>query len=289
MRVDFIGIGVQKAATSWLHDVLALHPDVDASDPKELDFFTAHYDRGYGWYESHFAEDPRHTRGECSPSYFYSRSAPLRAHVYNPDFRVIAILRDPVARAFSNHLHELRKGHIPDGTSFEDGLAANPAYVEQGKYAANLTRWLDTFGRDALLVLLAEDIGAEPLRAYKAVCDHLSLAADPVPDALYERRHESVAPKHAGLQRALRVSGDAARAIGLDRQVANVKALPGVRNILRMNQRDLRAETPNMRPETKADLAETFAEDIAFVSALLDRAELPWPSQQAEVARAGNA
>lgn len=291
MRVDFIGIGVQKAATSWLHNVLALHADVEASTPKELDFFTDHFNRGYRWYESHFPGAEGARRGECSPSYLYSADAPHRAHAYNPDFRIIAILRDPVSRAFSNHLHELRKGHIPADTLFEDGLAANPAYVEQGRYATHLTRWFEVFGRDPVLVLLAEDIAADALSAYHKVCAHIGIAAEPVPDALNERSHESVTPRNATLQKALRASGDAARAIGLEKQVANVKSLPGVKGLLKRNWRDLRTETEGMRPETEAMLAETFAPDIAFVAELLGRPELPWPSQrqEAEVQHVRNA
>ena len=291
MRVDFIGIGVQKAATSWLHNVLAMHADVEASTPKELDFFTDHFNRGYRWYEGHFAGADGARRGECSPSYFYSSDAPLRAHAYNPDFRIIAILRDPVARAFSNHLHELRKGHIPETTLFEDGLAANPAYVEQGRYATHLARWFEVFGRDAVLVLLAEDIAADALHAYHTVCAHIGISAEPVPAALHERSHESVTPRNATLQKALRATGDAARAMGLDKQVASAKSLPGVKDLLKRNWRDLRTETEPMRPETEAMLASTFAPDIAFVADLLGRPDLPWPSQgqEAEVAHVGNA
>ncbi|WP_424931107.1 sulfotransferase family protein [Amaricoccus macauensis] len=280
LKVDFIGIGVQKAATSWLHDVLSAHSGIEASTPKEIDFFTHHVDRGYEWYESFFRSDEADVkRGECSPSYFYSLSAPARANAYNPEFRIIAILRDPVARAFSNHLHEIRKGHIPDTRTFEDALEANPLYVEQGRYKRNLERWLDVFGREAVLVLLAEDIAADPETAYARVCAHLGVSSEVRPDTLGERSHESVASRNAGFQKVLRSAGDAARSLGLGDAVRSVKAAPGVRDLLALNKRDLRSEIAPMLPETRERLSAQFQEDIGFVAELLERETLPWPSQ----------
>jgi hypothetical protein len=291
--VDFIGIGVQKAATSWLHDMLSAHPGIAASTPKELDFFTASYDRGYDWYEGFFRDsDPTRMRGECSPSYFCAADAPARARLYNPQFRVICILRDPVARAFSNHLHEIRKRHIPESRSFEDAMARNPMYLEQGRYRRHLGRWIDTFGRAAVLVLLAEDIARDPEPAYRAVCRHLGVSHRAAPDNLGERSHESVANRNRALQRVLRAGGDAARALGLGTAVRSVKGAPVVRGLLALNRRDLRTEMPAMQPATLAALRASFRDDIAFVAGLLERPDLPWPSlgaaaPVAEARRAG--
>ena len=50
-----IGIGAQKCASSWVHAALGVHPQIGVSEPKEVDFFSYYYDRGYQWYETHFA------------------------------------------------------------------------------------------------------------------------------------------------------------------------------------------------------------------------------------------
>lgn len=277
--VDFIGIGVQKAATSWLHDALARHPQVETSVPKELNFFTASYDRGYLWYERCFRSvGSAVRRGEFSPSYFCSRSAPLHAHAYNPLLRLVCVLRDPVERAFSNHLHEIRKGHLIETEVFEEALFFNPMYVEQGRYRKNLSRWLEVFGREALLMLLAEDIAADPATAFRQICTHLGVADDVTPDGVYERRHESVANHHQGLQSALRAGGDAARSLGAGAVVRAMKTVPGVRSLLALNRLDLRDNVSAMHPETAAWLAREFAEDMRFVADLLGRPDLPWQS-----------
>jgi Sulfotransferase domain len=275
--VSFLGIGVQKAATSWLHDMLSQHPEVLTSDPKELDFFTSHYDRGYRWYHARFLPGPRSARrGECSPSYFCSRSAPDRAYRYNPELRLFCILRDPVKRAFSNHLHEVRKQHIPAETPFEAAMLDNPMYVEQGRYARHLRRWIETFGRDRLLVLLAEDIAEDPASAFRAVCRHIGVRDDFVPEVIDEQRHESVTSRDARLQRVLRRGGDTARALGFGKTLERLKGAPGIRDLLAMNRRDLRTEVPAMRTETVDRLADLFEPDRRFVALLLGRPALPW-------------
>jgi hypothetical protein len=281
LKVGFIGIGAQKAATSWLHDVLSAHPHVEASRPKELDFFTHHFDRGYAWYESHFRRSEDGVmRGESSPSYLYSQSAPRRARDYNRNLKLVAILRDPVSRAFSNHLHEIRKGHIPGSWSFEEALELNPMYLEQGRYALHLGRWLEVFDRQSLLVLVAEDIATDPETAFSRVCEHLGVSPKVKLDKLGERSHESVANRNEGVQKVLRTAGNAARSLGLGKAVRGLKATPGLRDLIALNRRDLRSEFPAMRPETVERLRAFFEPDIAFVSELLERKCLPWPSHR---------
>lgn len=281
-KVGFIGIGAQKSATSWLHAVLSEHPSICPGREKELNFFTANFDRGYLWYEGCFPDfQPRQLKGECSPTYFFNSDAADRAKAYNPDMRIIAVLRDPVARAFSNHLHEIRKRHIPEETSFDDALATNPAYVLQSRYKENLCRWVDAFGREAVLVLFAEDIANNPLSAYRQVCEHLGLGAEPVPVGLSKRRHESVARRSRRLEQFLRGGGDLMRKIGLGKLVEAVKSAPPVRTLLRLNDKDLRLEVPPMAPETRMRLALLFKEDMAYVAELTGRQSLPWPSWQA--------
>ncbi len=277
MTVDFIGIGAQKSATSWLHDVLSEHPGILATELKELNYFTANYDRGRLWYDRFFERaSPGQKCGECSPTYFFSHAAPARAKAYNPDMRLIAVLRDPVARAFSNHLHEIRKTHIPADTTFEAGLAANAAYIEQGRYRANLSRWLAVFDRPALLVLIAEDIQADPDAAFQAVCAHLDVDPNIRPEGLAERRHESVANRNEAAQRILRSGGDLARSVGLGKSVEAFKKAPVIRSALALNKRDLRTETPPMLDATRAALVEEFADDVRYVADLLGRETLPW-------------
>lgn len=281
-EVGFLGIGVQKCATSWLHGMLSQHPEIGTPDMKETDFFIAHHDRGWRWYEGLFSDGK--AVGEFSPNYFTSVDATQRAHQYNPQMRLIAILRDPVARAMSNHLHEIRKGHISSTISFEDAVLSNPAYIDQGHYARHLSRWIDRFGQDNCLVLLAEDIGKDPVAAFETVCDYLGVDRSVRPDGLGGRRHETVGARSDRLQGVLRSGGHALRHLGLGAVVPKLKSAPGIGHIVRHNRVDLRESIPEMTPQTRNDLREIFATDIAWVSTLLGR-DLPWDSSKRSVGK----
>src|SRR5450432_1780443 len=70
-RPTYVGIGAQKCASTWLHSILAEHPEVAVPEVKEVDFFSYRYDYGYQWYERCFrSSKPARARGEISPSYF---------------------------------------------------------------------------------------------------------------------------------------------------------------------------------------------------------------------------
>ena len=90
MKPTFIGLGGQKCASSWLYMIFSDHPDAFVSSPKELNFFSAFYDRGAQWYESHFTDAVgRQAVGEISPSYLPDWNAAPRAYAYNADFRIV--------------------------------------------------------------------------------------------------------------------------------------------------------------------------------------------------------
>lgn len=272
-----IGIGAQKCASSWIHAAIAAHPQAGAARLKELDYFSYRYDRGHAWYRAHFAGlAGRQARFECSPSYFHDPRSPARAAAFDPALRVVAILRDPVERAYSNHLHEVIKGHIPP-CRFEDGLVNNPAYLEQGRYATHLARWFEAFPGQ-VLVLIAEEIAADPGAEAARLYRFAGLDPSLRPGVLTERRNESDRARIPLLRRALRAQGDAMRRAGLEETLIRIKRLPGIAGLLRANARDLRAEIPPMEPATRARLMSGFAPEVEEVARLLGRDRLPWAS-----------
>lgn len=275
----FVGVGVQKCATSWLHETLNSHPGIFTSDTKEVEFFTAFYDRGYEWYERHFADGAdAPARGETSPSYFYHPDAPARVRAYDPEMRVIVIFRDPVARAFSNHLHELRAGHLASTDDFDEGLENNPCYLEQSRYAKHFRRWVEAFPPEQILALLFEDIVADPDGSVRRVYAFLGVDADHRVENSGRKSNESVAFRMKGLQATLQRGGHMLRRAGLGEALEKAKGVWGVRQILALNKQDLRRTTPPMREETRAALAAELASDMRELADLLGRESLPWPS-----------
>lgn len=279
MKAGFIGIGAQKCATSWLHDILAGHNEVATSDPKELNYFNANYERGDHWYEQHFdVVATSKIAGEFSPNYFMSGDAVERAYRYNPDMRLLVLLRDPVDRMFSNHLHEIRKKHIPEDLSFADAMERNPAYSMQSHYKLCISRWLDVFPREQLLVLFAEDISTQPKTAFEKLALHLGISSDVDDQALGKRSHESVSVKSEALRDTLRFGGNLARKAGVGSAVETLKSAPGISSLLNANKKDLRTLVPSMPAETRKRLEELFQPDMEFVADLTNRPDLPWRS-----------
>lgn len=280
MTPDVLGIGAQKCASSWLHAVAGSHPEIGLSDPKEVDFFSYYYDRGYQWYETHFPQTPgARVYFECSPSYFYDPRAPGRAAAYRPDMKILALLRDPVKRAFSNHMHEIIKGHVPPCT-FEEGLKNNPVYLEQGRYATHLSHWFDSFPRNQIKVMFAEEIAADPASAAADVFGFFGVDPDFQSAILHERRNESDRPRFPALRTGLRAGGDWLRRCGLETTLARIKAAPPVASILHANSIQVRDEIPPMRPETAQQLVEYFAPEMAALCDLLGRDTLPWTMRE---------
>src|SRR6187551_3563074 len=120
---DFLVIGAQKAGTTALYAYLRWHPGIAGPSWKEVCFFDRHWWRGEAWYRGQFPlRAGERLVGEASPSYLFHPLAPERARSLVPGAKLVALLRDPVDRAYSQYQHEVALGREP--LSFEDALAA---------------------------------------------------------------------------------------------------------------------------------------------------------------------
>lgn len=199
MLPSFLIIGTQRAGTAPLFNVLRQHPSVfgpsgaheNLSWSRELHFFDSKYARGLNWYRSCFPlaasgllarfRSGAFAAGEATSSYLFDPAVPARVAETLPEVRLIALLRNPVERAYWHHESNRRKGLEP--LSFEEALAAEDernadqyAYVARGLYADQLERWLGFFPAAQLLVLRAEDLAAQPSEVYAQVLAFLELA-----------------------------------------------------------------------------------------------------------------
>lgn len=178
MLPQFVGIGVQKCGTSWVHEQLAEHPEVFVPAGKELDFFFR--DRGLAWYEEQFAPAPAGARaGELSPNYFARLQVCVPMKSLLPAARLFCVLRDPVERAHSQWKMARERGNIPAGLAFIDAFRADLRFLRrQGDYAALLEVWSRYYplGKQ-LLVLFHDDLRREPAAFMRRLC--LFLGVDP--------------------------------------------------------------------------------------------------------------
>jgi Sulfotransferase domain len=224
---DFLIVGAQKAATTSLLAYLCQHPDVAPPVTKEVHFFDLEFHRGDVWYRAHFARSRESERitGEATPYYLFHPLAPRRAAGVVLECRLIALLRNPIDRAFSHHNHERALGFEQLG--FERAIAAEPerlageeerllgdpryrsfahqhhSYLARGRYAEQLGRWFECFERDRVLVLSAEQLFAEPQEVLRAAQEFLGLAPLAPPD-LSPRNARTYAPLATETRAALR-------------------------------------------------------------------------------------
>lgn len=178
--IDFLIIGAAKSATTWLQKNLQADPGVYMPDP-ELHYFSRHYERGDDWYLSQFdcADDSR-IIGEKSNSYLDEPAAPQRIRNALPGVKLVAQLRNPVERAYSDYCMLYRRGEV--GRNIEDHLdprrAADERFIANGRYREQITRFLDLFPRERFLFLLFEDVAARPRRQLSLIRGFLGLPED---------------------------------------------------------------------------------------------------------------
>jgi hypothetical protein len=155
-------IGAQKSATTTFADLLAQHPDVVLSQPKEPDYFTGAFARGPDWYAERFAGHDG-VLLDASMSYtlcpFPARTkpgdplvgVPARIHAQRPDARFLYVLRDPVARAWSAYWHAVRRGY--ERRSPAAALTVDSGYLAASSYGYQLERYLEVFSPTQFLLV----------------------------------------------------------------------------------------------------------------------------------------
>ncbi len=279
MKCNFIGIGVQKGASTWVYRVLDDHPEALVSQPKELDFFSMHYEKGSDWYESHFQKQDKSSIaiGEISPSYFNSREAIVRAKKYNPNLKIVVTLRDPIKRAYSNHLHLIRiKRYSGKDNSFETGMKINPIYLERSKYYTHLKEWFKVFPREQILVLIQEDILQNPMESTQKLYDFLGINCLYNPLSLRRKANVSYSEKYKGFDWLFKKIGRGLRGVGLATVVSKVKSLQVIIKIREKNQVHLNTIVPKMNSDTENFLMNELSEEVLQLAELLQVESFPW-------------
>ncbi len=199
-RLDFILAGAQKSGTTALHYFLSKHPDITMGDQQEMHFFDNDAmfvaDLDYEQLHKHYPLlAPAKIAGDCTPSYIYHEPAAERIWKYNPQIKLLILLRNPVDRAFAHWNMQRFKGREPldffDAVREEQArIAGAPptearrfAYVDRGFYGQQLARLFKFFPREQVKVVKFEEfkenqretlasifsfLGCKPLRSVRS-------------------------------------------------------------------------------------------------------------------------
>lgn len=161
---NLIIIGGLKCGTTSIHHYLGLHPEIQMSKPKELNFFVAeqNLDLGLDWYASRF-DDRFPVRGESSPHYtnlprFQGAAERIREHC--PDARLLYMVRDPIKRILSHWVHATGAGYE---TRELEATLSDPesAYVRRSQYWMQLQPYLELFPHEQIAVIAQEELQRE--------------------------------------------------------------------------------------------------------------------------------
>jgi hypothetical protein len=177
--LDFLGIGAQKAGTSWLFRWLGAHPRISFPAGKEVHFWDKKRDRGIDWYRDLFSADDGKLHGEITPAYACLPPESIaECHGAFPGLRLFYVLRNPIDRAWSAAKMELQRKHpeiieFPDGWFIEEFRSSGS--LARGDYETCLKNWLRFYRPDQLLVLRFEDLVENPASLLAKCFSHLGL------------------------------------------------------------------------------------------------------------------
>ena len=197
---DFIIIGAMKSATSTLHKQLSAQPGIFMSTPKEPNFFSDEliYKLGLDWYRGLFSgAEAEAICGESSTHYTKLPDYPhtiqrLKDAIPNP--KLIYVMRHPLDRLISHYMHQWSEGMIT--CDINQAIDRYPELISYSCYNKQLTPFIDTFGKNALMLTLFNDLKSSPqvllelIGKFIGVADPTSLHwdFDEVPDNVSKNR-----------------------------------------------------------------------------------------------------
>src|SRR5437588_2435045 len=206
---DFLIIGGQRCGTSSLYYYLTDHPDIISASTKETHFFDECFAKGLAWYQAQFPSSAHKMyarsvlkqnfiTGEGTPYYILYPHAPKRAFEILPHVKIIALLRNPVERAYSQYWIEVKAGY--ETLSFEEAIKTEQeriagelekmlqdenyyghsfrhfSYLTRGIYVDQLQNWLRYYPKEQLLTLKSEDLYSKPAETMQKTLKFLGVA-----------------------------------------------------------------------------------------------------------------
>lgn len=299
--LDLAVLGTAKGGTTALYHYLDQHPDVVMADPKEPHFFDAYFDGDFRSYIDGFPTEEYEDQvlGEATPHSLFVPYVAGRLHAYAPDAKLVAILRDPVERAYSDwwmywtrsteplsfpeaidaNLTRLRNGpsffgkeaeelwrqYHTNGQTGTGGEIEYRPYVEIGHYAEQIERYLKHFDRDQFSVFLSSDFREDPERVVRSIWRDLALDVN-VEIGEPERRNEAMG--------------------GVARQIYTLARTIGAEELLHVLPRKMRTyikqltarldERPPMPTDVRARLSKHYEPHNRRLEKLIDRDLSHW-------------
>ncbi|MFB9212462.1 sulfotransferase [Echinicola jeungdonensis] len=223
-------IGAAKCGTTSLHEYLAQHPEIFMARVKEPHFFAQVENTLYDYKEEFSPEKEYHTwvikekdeylnlfrdgqkskyKGESSPSYLWDPEAARKIYDFNPQAKLIVLLRDPIKRAFSHYQMDVHAGYqekrnfydalkedfeMPDS---QKGWNKSHLYMELGLYHQQLERFRELFSKEQIMVIRFEDFIQDIENGLKNIFEFLEVDNRRLTDIDFGKKHnQTQSPKY---------------------------------------------------------------------------------------------
>jgi hypothetical protein len=188
-NIKFICVGVQKAGTSTLHDILIQHPNLKLPTLKETHHFrdVEKFNKGKDHYFNYYFKkrDKQKYYGEINPEYAYFDECGDRIKSYFDELKIVFILRNPVDRAYSHYLMTKRRGL--ETLSFEDAITHEKdrltshynkihySYISRGYYSKQISRFENLFGSNNVKIVLFDNLVKDSKITVDEIVDFIGL------------------------------------------------------------------------------------------------------------------
>ncbi len=267
--IDFFVIGAMKAGTTAMCDWLDAQGGVAISSPKEPSIFVS--DTSVMEWAPRIDElfddrDLPSLRGEGSTDYtkFPALSGvPERVHRHSPQAKLVYLMRHPVERAISQYRFEWLLG--AETMPFEQALDANPALIDNGRYAFQLRQWLEFFSPDRFLLVFSESFSREPEAQVRRVLDFLAMPDEQVQTPRSLRKNQTSLIVRRTLARKLLRDSRFGKAI---RPYVPEAIAAGHRRMVQEKSK------PVITDDIKTRIVDAFNEDLASLSAIASGPEI---------------
>ncbi len=279
-KVDYIGIGANKAGTSWVNKMLSAHPEICTSEPKEIHFFhdsevftrathMGNYKKGLEWYKRFFQHcEEGKVKGEFTPKYMVDKKAPARIKQMFPDVRLILCVRSPVDRAVSQY-HFERHFTQRESRPLSQAIREEYLYIENGLYGEGLKRYLAFFPLSRIHLIWFEDIKKDPEKVVRELYAYLGVTEDFIPADLRRKHNASKQSRMKWVVDFLASGERTMTALGASWLVRWLKAIKVNKLIAWFNTRPITYDQPS--PADRAWLLDQFREDIQLLERLTGR------------------
>ena len=292
---DFFIVGAPKCGTTSMYSYLGQHPGIFMPFHKEPLFFGADLTHRYGRmapaeYLALF-RDARDDQlvGEASAWYLYSQHAAQEIREVAPEARIIVMLRNPIDVMYAQH-GELLFSRQENIAHFGEALAAEPRriggrdlppgsfrrenlyYRRMVRFAEQLERYVSTFGRDRVHVIIYEDLRDDTAAVYRRLLDFLGV--EPDARVVFTPRNQSKRARITWIQRLIWDPPLKRHLVPILRRFPIAHRARGA--LLRANSVD--APRAELDPVLRAELARELAPEVARLGSLLNRDLGHWTS-----------